>query len=160
MKFKVTMLLSLMAMLQSVCTYAHRDQDSTQNPDSLKIARIADFGRAWGVINYFHPAVGKGVLSPDSLLISNISTLLDDPTANGFSNAVSSLFSDLNDPLSAVSNRKDIAVDSPHRTGAHFNFFGFKINIYHSVSAYIQKRPYAGFCFDSQINFFQSLLYH
>lgn len=114
MKFIVKMMLSLLAMLQSVCAYAHRDQDSTQNPDSLKIARIADFGRVWGVINYFHPTVGKGVLTPDSLLILNIGRLLDDPSATGFKNAISALFSDLNDPRSAVTGKKDPISDSPH----------------------------------------------
>lgn len=114
MKFTVKMLLSLLAMLQSVCAYAHKDQYSIQNPDFLKIARIADFGKVWGVINYFHPAVGKGVLSPDTLVISNIGRLLNDPTASGFQNTISAVLSDLNDPHSAVSNKKDRTVDSPY----------------------------------------------
>ena len=109
MKFTVKMLLSLLAMLQSVCGYAHRDQDSIQNHDSIKIARIADFGRVWGVINYFHPAVGKGVLSADSLVISNIGRLLEDPSATGFKTAISALFSDLDDPHSAISDKKKLS---------------------------------------------------
>ncbi|MCE7044337.1 S41 family peptidase [Dyadobacter sp. CY312] len=114
MKFIVKTLLSLLVTLQSVCAYAHRDQDSIQNPDSLKIARIADFGRLWGVVNYFHPAVGKGVLYPDSLVISNIGKLLDDPGTSGFKNAISALLSDLNDPYSAVIDSKDLATESPY----------------------------------------------
>ncbi|MBE9463783.1 S41 family peptidase [Dyadobacter subterraneus] len=112
MRLIFKMLLSLLALLQPVCAYAHRDQDAKQNPDSVTIARIADFGRVWGVINYFHPAVGKGVLSTDSLIISNIGRLLDDPSASGFKTAISAMLSNLNDPHSAVSSKKARSIDS------------------------------------------------
>lgn len=44
--------------------------------DSLQVKRIADLGRVWGVINYFHPEAGKGKLNIDSLLLQNIAPLI------------------------------------------------------------------------------------
>jgi hypothetical protein len=137
MKFTVKMLLSLLVILQSVCGYANNDQELIQNHDSLRIARISDFGKVWGVINYFHPAAGKGMLSPDSLVISNICRLLDDPSATGFKTAISALFSELDDPHSAISDKKNSAIDSPYtEPGLTLTPLDSK-SIYHSFSAYI-----------------------
>lgn len=73
-----------------------------RKPDSAGIARIADFGKVWGVIHYFQPEMGKGTLNSDSLLLSNIDELLADPSAINFKKSLSSMLSELNDPYSKI----------------------------------------------------------
>lgn len=79
--------------------FAHCQQ---QQFDSLQISRIADFGKVWGVINYFHPEIGKGTLNADSLLIDNSTELLQNPTTENFKQALSHLFTQLKDSRTQI----------------------------------------------------------
>ncbi|MCF0063207.1 S41 family peptidase [Dyadobacter chenwenxiniae] len=110
MKFIAKTLLTLYAILHSEFGYAETIQNLQNQSDSLQIARIASFGKVWGVINYFHPTTGKGVLAVDSLVISNIGALLDDPTAKGFQKALSAMFSNLNDAHSGIIDKKGLTI--------------------------------------------------
>jgi|GEM_PF-1841102 len=74
----------------------------TKRLDSLQISRIADFGKVWGVINYFHPASGKGVLNTDNLVIGGIGDLLSDPSAKSFKASLKSMFAKVGDPYSGL----------------------------------------------------------
>ncbi|HEY0177698.1 MAG TPA: hypothetical protein VGC08_15045, partial [Pedobacter sp.] len=74
----------------------------TKRPDSLEINRIADFGKVWGVVNYFHPSMGKGILNADSLLLNTIGGLLKEPSAVNFNNALNALFAKIGDPHSGI----------------------------------------------------------
>jgi C-terminal processing protease CtpA/Prc len=64
--------------------------------------RIADFGKVWGVINYFHPTAGKGRLNMDSLVINNITPLLQNANETNFKDALKGIFSSLGDPHSGI----------------------------------------------------------
>lgn len=64
--------------------------------------RVADFGRVWGVINYFHPKAGKGILNADSLVINNIKPLLKQASKAGLEEALKGMFAALGDPGSGM----------------------------------------------------------
>ncbi|WP_198424810.1 hypothetical protein, partial [Spirosoma endbachense] len=70
--------------------------------DSAAISRIADFGRVWGVIRYFHPLAGKGQLDTDSLVIDYLEPLLASPTPTSFQWALTHVFTRLGDPQSGI----------------------------------------------------------
>lgn len=76
--------------------------DSPNRYDSAAINRIADFGRVWGVIRYFHPLAGKGHLDMDSLVIDYLEPLLDSPTPASFQRALDQVFKRLGDAHSGV----------------------------------------------------------
>ena len=77
-------------------------QAGSDRLDSIQIARIADFGKVWGVINYFHPAAGKGILNTDSLVIANVEPLITNPTSVNFKRSLAAMFSMLADPYSGI----------------------------------------------------------
>lgn len=64
--------------------------------------RISAYGKLWGIINYFHPAMGKGHLDGDSLFLSNISRIILNPSADNFNESVTKMLSGLNDPRSNI----------------------------------------------------------
>jgi hypothetical protein len=79
----------------------HQVPNSTHY-DSAAINRIADFGRVWGVIRYFHPLAGKGQLDTDSLVIDYLEPLLASPTPTNFQRALGQVFTRLGDPHSGI----------------------------------------------------------
>ncbi|WP_293312404.1 S41 family peptidase [Pedobacter sp. UBA5917] len=77
-------------------------QQQVSELNTAEIKRIADFGKVWGVVNYFHPNAGKGILNMDSLIIKNIKPLIQNPNENNFREVLKSFFSDLGDPQSGI----------------------------------------------------------
>lgn len=70
--------------------------------DSLQVKRIADIGRVWGVINYFHPEAGKGELNIDSLLLQNIAPLISGGSSVDFRTVLNAMLKKLNDPNTKI----------------------------------------------------------
>lgn len=87
--------------------------DTTSRYDSAAINRLADFGRVWGVIRYFHPRAGKGTLDMDSLVIDYLEPLLVSPTPMNFQRALGHVFARLGDPHSGIVTPNS---RSPHTT--------------------------------------------
>jgi hypothetical protein len=76
--------------------------DTTSRYDSAAINRLADFGRVWGVIRYFHPLAGKDKLDTDSLVIDYLEPLLARPTTGSFQRALAQVFTRLGDTHSGI----------------------------------------------------------
>lgn len=48
------------------------------------IQRVADIGKLWGTLKYFHPQLMKGKLQADQLLLETVGPLLDNPSPENF----------------------------------------------------------------------------
>lgn len=70
--------------------------------DSKAISRIADIGKLWGVIKYFHPEILKGSFDPDQLVLQNIHSLLISPTKQNYLVAIKGMLAMLHDPRSRI----------------------------------------------------------
>lgn len=70
--------------------------------DSNAISRIADIGKLWGVIKYFHPEILKGSFDPDQLVLHNIHSLLISPTKQNYLVAINGILAMLHDPGSRI----------------------------------------------------------
>ena len=46
--------------------------------------RVADVGKLWGTLKYFHPQLMKGTLQADELLLKTLDPLLDNPSKANF----------------------------------------------------------------------------
>lgn len=68
----------------------------------IGLQRISAYGKLWGVINYFHPAMGKGRLDGDSLFLKNLGHLDSDPSKANFKQSATNLLNGLNDPKSII----------------------------------------------------------
>jgi len=66
------------------------------------LQRISAYGKLWGVVNYFHPVMGKGRLDGDSLFLKNLGQLNSDPSEANFKKSVTGLLNMLNDPKSII----------------------------------------------------------
>ncbi|MHA4894050.1 S41 family peptidase [Pedobacter sp. PWIIR3] len=66
------------------------------------LQRIGAYGKLWGVLNYFHPVMGKGSVDGDSLFLKNIGQLLTDPSEANFKQSLDNLLIGVNDPQSVV----------------------------------------------------------
>lgn len=64
----------------------------------LEIKRLADLGRLWGMLHYFHPKMATGEIATDSLILSPTASLIADPSAENFERCVKDMLSRLNDP--------------------------------------------------------------
>src|SRR4030095_6464447 len=63
-----------------------------------EINRLADLGRLWGMVHYFHPKMGTGEINTDSLMLSPTASLIADPSAANFERCVKDMLDRLNDP--------------------------------------------------------------
>lgn len=67
-----------------------------------ELLRLQDLGRLWGMVNYFHPAMGTGKIVTDSLIISNAASLAADPSAANFTKVVANMLGQLHDPSTTI----------------------------------------------------------
>jgi hypothetical protein len=85
----------------------------SQNLNKAAAHRIGDYGKLWSVLKLFHPEMAYGRINEDSLFTEHIVELIKDPSAANFKNAVQKMISRLNDPYTAIEERKTIT-DSVH----------------------------------------------
>lgn len=75
----------------------------------IYLQRIAAYGKLWGVLNYFHPIMGKGRLCGDSLFLNHLDHLLTDQSAINFKQSIEGLLKAMNDPKSILIQSEDKA---------------------------------------------------
>src|SRR6188472_3699463 len=63
-----------------------------------EIKRLADLGKLWGMLHYFHPKMGTGEIATDSLILSPTASLIADPSAENFERCIKDMLSRLHDP--------------------------------------------------------------
>lgn len=90
--------------------------NQTADLDKAQTDRIADFGKVWGVINYFHPVSGKGILNTDSLVIHNIGALFKNANSTNFRQALNGMFADVGDHQSGIITSIENDNLTPNRT--------------------------------------------
>jgi len=90
--------------------FTSESQKSTYSPAEIK--RLADLGRIWGMVNYFHPAMGSGNINTASLIVPNAAALANDPSAANFKAVVGKMLGQLNDPFTKIAApaKKDTAI--------------------------------------------------
>ncbi|WP_379091564.1 hypothetical protein [Pedobacter sp. UC225_65] len=120
--------------------------------DSLQVKRIADLGRVWGVINYFHPEAGKGKLNIDSLLLQNIAPLISGGSSLEFRTALNAMLKKLNDPDTKILELQDIREQTRHYP-LKTNFYKTKLKGSVSYLAVPQQVFEKSFTLDSALNF-------
>ena len=67
-----------------------------------ELKRLQDLGRLWGMVHYFHPAMGTGKVVTDSLVIRNAASLAQDPSATNFTAVVANMLQQLGDPSTRI----------------------------------------------------------
>ena len=79
--------------------------------------RIADYGKLWNALNYFHPQMAYGNISADSLFTSNVNRLIQNPSAENFNDAVSKMLAMLRDPYTSIIQKtsNDSVQVEPHQ---------------------------------------------
>ena len=92
-------LVSLLAMFCTLNVTAQRAYSE------LEIKRLADLGRLWGMLHYFHPKMGTGEIATDSLVLSPAASLIADPSAANFERCVKDMLGRLNDPSTQLIKR-------------------------------------------------------
>lgn len=68
--------------------------------------RLADLGRLWGMLHYFHPKMGTGEIVTDSLILTPAASLIADPSAENFKRCIASMLARLNDPSTNLRSEK------------------------------------------------------
>jgi len=74
--------------------------DTTWNKNAIE--RVADVGRLWGVVKYFHPEIIKGKIDPDRLILDNIDELLKKPSKINYVMTINGMLRMLHDPSSKI----------------------------------------------------------
>ncbi|WP_166664880.1 S41 family peptidase [Pedobacter metabolipauper] len=73
--------------------------------NNVGLERISAYGKVWGVINYFHPEMGKGKLNGDSLFLKHLSYLPENPSAINFKRSVAGMLGELHDPQISITEK-------------------------------------------------------
>ncbi|MBC3787174.1 S41 family peptidase [Spirosoma utsteinense] len=60
----------------------HSYNQAVWNPSAIQ--RVADIGKLWSTLKYFHPQFMKGQLQADQLLLTTVDPLLDNPSKENF----------------------------------------------------------------------------
>lgn len=92
-------LFSIIIFLSPLTLFCQREKNLS---NSIGLERIGAYGKVWGVINYFHPEMGKGRLSGDSLFLKHLAHLPDDPSAINFKQSISNMLGELHDPQTSI----------------------------------------------------------
>lgn len=96
--------------LLPVFTHAQR----SYKPEEIN--RLADLGRLWGILHYFHPAMADGSITTESLVVDNAASLANDPSAENFKRVVADMLGKLKDPFTRI-------VTGPANTPVTYNIF-------------------------------------
>lgn len=119
--------------------------------DSLQVKRIADIGRVWGVINYFHPEAGKGKLNIDSLLLQNIAPLISGGSSVDFRTVLNAMLKKLNDRDTKILEVPNTQVQIKHYP-LKVTFYKGKLKEGVSYLAVPQQAFKKSFTLDSALN--------
>ena len=76
-----------------------------KNYSDQEIKRLADLGRLWGMLHYFHPEMGTGEIVTDTLVLSPAASLIADPSAANFERCVQDMLGRLNDPSTKLQQK-------------------------------------------------------
>ncbi len=87
-------------LLFTIAFYTSTTAQKTYTKEEL--LRLQDLGRLWGMVHYFHPAMGTGRIVTDSLIISNAASLAANPSAQNFTTVVTNMLAQLNDPATGI----------------------------------------------------------
>ena len=105
----------MLFLLYSIASFSQRIYTKAE------LLRLQDLGRLWGMVNYFHPAMGTGKIVTDSLIIGNAASLAADPSAKNFTAVVANMLGQLNDPSTAIKTeikKEDAVLFSPKKDEA------------------------------------------
>ncbi|HJS53058.1 MAG TPA: S41 family peptidase, partial [Chitinophagaceae bacterium] len=92
-------IISLIAMFTMTSVVAQKSYSDQE------IKRLADLGRLWGMLHYFHPKMGTGEIATDSLILSPTASLIADPSAANFERCVKHMLSRVNDPSTKLQQK-------------------------------------------------------
>lgn len=91
-------IISILAILLAVMTASAQKKNYT----AAETRRLADLGRIWGMVNYFHPAMGDGNINSMDLVVPAAADLANDPSAENFRLVVRRMLARLGDPATAI----------------------------------------------------------
>jgi len=113
-KLKVLIILTLFASglkaqspIPSDTSLFYSYSTTTWNKDAIQ--RIADVGKLWGTIKYFHPEMLKGNIDPDELILNNVDELLKEPSKQNFIITIDKMLNMLHDPNSKIMQNPDLS---------------------------------------------------
>lgn len=98
---KLRALGAIMITIANLCSIKVHAQ-TTSGESNQQLNRIAAFGKVWGVINYFHPQMGKGQLNSDSLFLQYVRPLTTAPSAANLKKSITGMLADLRDAQSGL----------------------------------------------------------
>ena len=75
---------------------------SQQSYTNKQLLRIADAGKVWGYLKYYHPYLQYKNINWDSAFVENVPRILEAKNKEEYENCLQNLFSILNDPVTAV----------------------------------------------------------
>lgn len=100
-------------LLLPVFSFAQR----TYTPE--EVTRLADLGRLWGILHYFHPAMADGSIATESLVVENAASLAADPSAENFKRVVADMLGKMKDPATRIVNREESKPATYHIFSTH-----------------------------------------
>ncbi|WP_461074117.1 S41 family peptidase [Spirosoma horti] len=77
--------------------------------------RVADIGKLWGTLKYFHPQLMKGTLQADELLLKTLDPLLDNPSKANFVRTIQGMLRLIGDTTTQIESAP--AFSQPARSG-------------------------------------------
>jgi carboxyl-terminal processing protease len=87
-----------------IAAMSYLSLDAQINYTPKEIERLADLGKLWGILHYFHPNMASGTIKTDSLIIRNAESLSKNPSAENFKRCVANMLAQLNDPSTSIEN--------------------------------------------------------
>lgn len=87
------------------------------NPATIQ--RVADLGKLWGTLKYFHPQLQKGKLQADQLLLATVGPLLENPSSENFVATIEHMLRLVDDSTSRIESPRSY---SSVRTGYQAKF--------------------------------------
>ncbi len=90
----------LLSLIATTCLLTAICQKTNYSPAEVK--RLADLGRIWGMVHYFHPAMGSGNISTADLIVKNAEALAANPSEENFKRVANQMLSTLKDPATGI----------------------------------------------------------
>jgi C-terminal processing protease CtpA/Prc len=101
MKLRRAAVFAIILLLWGISLHVMAEAPGTLN--EVQVRRLADVGRLWGAVRFFHPWLAEGKIDWDQALIQAIPRVKAASTSEEFRAAVDFLLSFLNDPASRTS---------------------------------------------------------
>lgn len=84
------------------CIFFSANLQAQKKYSEEELGRIADLGRIWGMVHYFHPSVGAGAVATDSIVMDVAERLAKKPDAATYQECVATMLGRLNDPSTSL----------------------------------------------------------